>query len=123
MPKHPDRLLRTFAIEAEAAGYSRAEISTFTHMSSSALSRLFQKAKEFQSGESSLDPSLRKPGSGRRLEMTEELRHEIQKVMDEEDEDEREVLAFYIWEKLPSLNGMCLRSVQQVATDVRRERE
>ena len=43
--------------------------------------------------------------------------------MEEEDEDVMEVSAFYIWEKLPCLNGICLRSVQQVVTDVRRERE
>ena len=55
--------------------------------------------------------------------MTEERRREIQKVMEEEDEDERKVSALYVWEKLESCHGKCLRSVQQVVTDVRRERE
>ena len=66
---------------------------------------------------------MQKPGSGRPKEMTEELKLQIRKVMEEEDEDVMEVSAFYIWEKLPCLNGICLRSVQQVVTDVRRERE
>ena len=123
MPKHPDMKLRTFAIEAVEAGFSWKEIQEYTKMSSSALSRLFQRVKKSESGKSSLDPTSRKPGSGRRWLMTEELRREIRKVMEEEDDDEREVSVLYIWEKLPSLNGMCLRSVQQVVTDVRRERE
>ena len=55
--------------------------------------------------------------------MTEELKLQIWKVMQEEDEDVMEVSAFYIWEKLPCLNGICLRSVQQVVTDIRRERK
>ena len=55
--------------------------------------------------------------------MTEEMRREIRKVMEEEDDDEREVSALYIWEKLPSCNGKCLRSVQQVVLEIRRERE
>ena len=50
--------------------------------------------------------------------MNEELKLQIRKVMEEEDEDEMKVLAFYIWEKLPSLNGICLRSIQQVVTDI-----
>ena len=66
---------------------------------------------------------MRKPGSGWPKEMTEELKLQIRKVMEEEDEDEMEVLAWYIWEKLACLNGVCLRSVQQVVMDIRRERK
>ena len=80
MPKHADQMKKTFAIEAYEAGYSRSEITSFTHISRSALGRLLQKSAEFQSGKSSLDPTLRKPGSGRPKEMTEELKLQIRKV-------------------------------------------
>ena len=108
MPKHPDKDRRAFAIGALQAGFSRKEIGDYTGMSSSALSRLFQRVKASESGESSLDPTSWKPGFGRRLLMTDEMRREIRKVMEEEDDDEREVSALYIWEKLLSCNLLCL---------------
>ena len=122
MAKHADQQKRFFAIMALEAGYSKSEIRSFTNMSRQALDRLFRKSAEFSSGKSSADPTLRKPGSGRPKEMTDELRLQIRKVMEEEDEDEMKVSAWYIREKLPSLNGICLRSIQQVVTDIRREK-
>ena len=123
MSKHADQQTKTFAIEAFEAGYSKSEIISHTHISRSTLDRLLQKSVEFQSGKSSLDPTLWKHSSGRPKAMTEDLKLQMRKVMEEEDEVEMEVLAWYIWEKLACLNGMCLRSVQQVVTDIRRERK
>ena len=123
MPKHADQEKRAFAIGALEAGYSRTEVQSYTGMSRSALSRLCLRVKASESGESSSDPTLRKRGTGRQVLMTEERRSEIQKVVEEEDEDERKVSALYVWEKLESCNGKCLRSVQQVVADARKGRE
>ena len=109
MPKHPDKNRRAFAIMAYEANFPRSEISSYTNISKTALGRLIRRSEKFQSGESSLAPFSRKPGSGRPKEMTEELKLQIRKVMEEEDEDVMKVSALYIWEKLPCLNGICLR--------------
>ena len=92
MLKHPDKKRQAFAIMAYVAGYSRSEISSYTNISLTALGRLIRKSAEFQTGESSLDPTLRKPGSGRPKQMTEELKLQIKKVMEDEDTDEMKVL-------------------------------